>query len=99
MAGQRKRHTPEFKAKVAMEALKEQQTVNEIASKYGVHPGQISQWKKQASEQLVAGFERGAAKKKADEHEALQERLYSQIGQLKVEVDWLKKKSRQLGIL
>ena len=98
MAGQRKKHTPEFKAKVALEAMKEEMTSNQIASKYDVHPAQISQWKKQAQEQLVAGFQRGA-KKKTNEDEALKEKLYSQIGQLTVEVDWLKKKSEQLGIL
>jgi transposase len=98
MAGQWKKHTPEFKAKVAMEALKEELTSNQLASKYDVHPTQISQWKKQAQEQLVAGFQRGA-KKKANEDEALKEKLYAQIGQLKVENDWLKKKSEQLGIL
>ncbi len=96
MAGQRKRHTAEFKAKVALEALREEKTVNQIASEYDVHPGQISQWKKQALEQLVVGFTRKGGKRDQDD-EALKEKLYSQIGQLKVENDWLKKKSVELG--
>jgi len=92
----RKQHTPEFKAKVALEALKEERTVNEIASHYEVHAAQISQWKKQALEQMVQGFTRKNSKNKKDD-EALKEKLYSQIGQLKVENDWLKKKSVELN--
>ena len=92
----RKQHTPEFKAKVALEALKEERTVNEIASHYEVHAAQISQWKKQALEQMVQGFTRKNSKNKKDD-EALKEKLFSQIGQLKVENDWLKKKSVELN--
>lgn len=96
MAGQRKRHTPEFKAKVALEAMKEEKTVAQLASIYEVHSAQISLWKKQALEQLVAGFSRSGGKKDRDDGD-LKEKLYSQIGQLKVENDWLKKKSIELG--
>ena len=92
----RKQHTPEFNAKVALEALKEERTVNEIASHYEVHAAQISQWKKQALEQMVQGFTRKNSKNKKDD-EALKEKLFSQIGQLKVENDWLKKKSVELN--
>ena len=92
----RKQHTPELKAKVALEALKEERTVNEIASHYEVHAAQISQWKKHALEQMVQGFTRKNSKNKKDD-EALKEKLYSQIGQLKVENDWLKKKSVELN--
>ncbi len=91
----RKQHTPEFKDKVALEALKEERTVNEIATHYEVHPAQTSQWKKQALEQLAQGFTRKNSKLKKDD-ESLKEKLYSQIGQLKVENDWLKKKSTEL---
>jgi transposase-like protein len=96
MAGQRKKHTPEFKAKVALEAMKEEKTVNQIASEFDVHPGQISQWKRQALEQMVVGFTRKGGKRDQND-EALREKLYSQIGQLKVENDWLKKKSVELS--
>ena len=92
MAGQRKRISAELKAKVAMEALKDQKSANEIAAKYGVHPVQVSAWKKQALENMASVFGQ-TPDKAAKENEALTERLYSQIGQLKVELDWLKKKS------
>jgi len=89
---QRKKYSAEFKAKVAVEAIKEQRTLNEIASEFGVHPTQISQWKKEAQEGLSGVFS-GAIVHKSEQDEALKEKLYSQIGQLKVEVDWLKKKT------
>jgi transposase-like protein len=88
----RKRHSAEFKAKVALAALKGQQTLNELASLYGVHPVQVAQWKKQAAEGLPEVF----ASRRAgieQEAEALQARLYQEIGQLKVELDWLKRKT------
>jgi transposase-like protein len=89
---QRKRHSAEFKAKVALAALKGQQTLNELASLYGVHPVQVAQWKKQAAEGLPELFigRRTAGEAEA---EALQARLYQEIGQLKVELDWLKRKT------
>jgi len=89
---QRKRHTAEFKAKVALAALKGQQTLNELASLYGVHPVQVAQWKKQAVTGLPEVF---ASRRAAAEQEAevLQARLYQEIGQLKVELDWLKRKT------
>lgn len=93
---QRKRHTPEFKAKVALEAIREQKTSGQIASEFEVHPTQVSQWKKDAIEYLSGAFTDRRSVKNPDE-EALKEKLYSQIGQLKVEVDWLKKKSAQLS--
>src|ERR1700692_2003525 len=94
MMTQRKHYDKEFKAKIAVVALREQQTVNEIASSYGIHPGQVSQWKKQALEQMpslfVDGRENGHSERK---DEALRDQLYQQIGQLKVELDFLKKKT------
>jgi putative transposase len=92
MMVQRKRHTAEFKAKVALAALKGQQTLNELASLYGVHPVQVAQWKKQAAVGLPEVF---ASRRAAleEETEALQARLYQEIGQLKVELDWLKRKT------
>ena len=92
---QRRKHNAEFKAKVALEAIKEQRTINEIASEYGVHPSQISKWKKEAFEGLSGVFS-GTIVRKSEQDEALKEKLYSQIGQLKVEVDWLKKKTGHL---
>ena len=92
MKTRRKRYTAEFKAKVALEAIKGQHTVNEIGSRYGLHPNQVSQWKKQALEQMSEVFSNGRVRKERSEEE-LREKLYQEIGQLKVELDWLKKKS------
>ena len=80
--------------RVALEAIKGQKTANEIASEYGVHPTQIAQWKKQALDELSTVFERSNSER-AKSEEALIASLYQQIGQLKVEVDFLKKKSGQ----
>lgn len=92
MANMRTKRTSEFKAKVALAAIRGDQTVTELASLYKVHPNQITTWKRQAQEQLVAAFENKTSRSaKADE--TLKEELYRQIGQLKVELDWLKKKS------
>jgi putative transposase len=87
---QRKQHSAEFKAKVALEALKGLKTVNELASEHGVHPTQINQWKKQAQEGVSSLFsERRSRQEKSQED--LTASLYQQIGQLTVELDWLKK--------
>jgi transposase-like protein len=92
MASMRTKRTSEFKAKVALAAIRGDQTVSELASLYKVHPNQITTWKRQAQEQLVSAFDSKKAKSsKADEK--LKEELYRQRGQLKVELDWLKKKS------
>jgi transposase-like protein len=92
MARERKSYSGELKAKVALDAIKGQRTVNEIASKYGVHPSQVTQWKKQALEELPQVFSDRRARAQAQQ-EATQAELYQQIGQLKVELDWIKKKS------
>ena len=92
----RKRHGADFKARVALEAIKEQRTVNEIAALYEVHPVQVSQWKKQAREGLADLFSSGRVRDEKDD-EDLRDRLYQEIGQLKVELDWLKKKFRLFG--
>lgn len=91
--------TSEFKAKVAIAALKGHQTVNEIAQEFGVHPTQVNTWKKQLLESSSDVFGKGKQKREADfesERESERESLYSQIGRLKVEVDWLKKKTGHL---
>jgi putative transposase len=90
---QRKRHSAEVKAKVALEAIKGHKTVNEIASEYGVHSTQIAQWKKQALEELPEIFSQ-RRQKGTQQEEALKDALYQQIGQLKVELDRLKKVER-----
>lgn len=89
---QRRHLSAELKAKVALEAIKGHHTVNEIAGRYGVHPNQVSQWKKQAIESLPAAFSDRRARADA-EREEQEAHLYQQIGQLKVELDWVKKKS------
>lgn len=88
----RKRHSPEFKAKVALEALKGVKPLQALAAEAGVHPVQITQWKKRAQELVAEGF-RERRKKDSSQEEKLKEELYKQIGQMKVELDWLKKKS------
>ena len=93
MGTTRKRYDASFKAKVALEAIKGERTISEIASVTGVHPNQISKWKKQALEELPDIFSSGRKKRKQSSEEREAE-LYKQIGQLKVELDWLKKKSK-----
>lgn len=87
----RKQHSSKFKSKVALAAIRGDQTVNQLASIYEVHPTQIHQWKKQALAGLEGVFQGNPVKEQAD-WEAERGRLYQQIGQMKVEVDWLKKK-------
>jgi transposase-like protein len=89
---QRKSYTAEMKAKIAMEAIKGQRTVQEIAGHYGVHPNQVAQWKKLVVENVPKIFQEGRGPGGRAEEE-LKEELYQQIGQLQVELAWLKKKS------
>jgi len=95
MAVHRKRYSAEMKAKIALEAIKGHKTANEIAAEYEVHSTQIAQWKKQALDGLPEVFSLGKSKQEQSE-EALIASLYQQIGQLKVQVDWLEKKSKLL---
>ena len=88
----RKVHSPEFKAKVGLEALKGVKTINEIGQEYEVHPVQVGQWKKAIQEQAKSLFEGKRGPKPVVEHWE-PERLFSEIGKLKMELDWLKKKS------
>jgi len=92
----RRRHDARFKAQVALEALRNQRTLAEIASEYGVHPNQVSTWKRQALEGLPDLFSRHRDRERRDSEE-LQAELYRQIGQLKVELDWLGKKVGHFG--
>ena len=92
MERMRKRYPPSFKAKVALEAIKEQKTSTELASLYEVHPGQIRNWKAVVLKGLLDLFS-DRRKGKEQDNEALIAELYRQIGQQKVDLDWLKKKS------
>ena len=82
--------------KEALEAIRSQNTIAEIASENGVHPSQVNKWKKQVLDSLPGIFSSNHDKSKQDS-EKLQAELYQQIGQLKVELDWLKKKVGYLG--
>jgi transposase len=91
MAGKRKQHTAAFKAQVALAALKADRTVNELAGQYEVHPTLIHTWKKQ----LLAGADQifgNPSKAVAADAEAEKTELFEQIGRLKMELEWLKKK-------
>ena len=93
----RKQFSNEFKAKVALEALKGEKTIAQLSSEYGGHASQINAWKQQVREKRPELFGRSSG---LDEQrrEAEQDRLYQQIGRLQVEVDWLRKKSKALGL-
>ena len=92
----RKKYSKELKARIALDAIKSQKTIAELASEYGVHANQISIWKKQlldaAPDTFTSWKEKGAEKKEIE-----CERLYQKVGQLQIEVDWLKKKTGYLG--
>jgi transposase-like protein len=92
MKRQRRQYSADWKAKVALEAIKGQRTVQEIASHYEVHPTLVTHWKKQLLEGAAEIFSNGK-RLAADADEELKAELYQQIGKLQMEVDWLKKKS------
>jgi putative transposase len=96
MGKTRKSYSSAFKAKVALEVIKKEKTIAQLSSEYGVHANQINQWRKRLLEELPEIFSKKRQKKEKDT-EDLQDELYRQIGQLKVELDWLKKKSKQLS--
>lgn len=91
----RRKHSAVFKARVSLVALEGRETISEIASKYGIHPNQVSKWKSQAEELLKTGFSRKDQSTQIKEKDYLIEDLYRKIGKLEYSLDWLKKK---LGI-
>lgn len=97
MKAKRRRHDGAFKARVALEAIKETKTIHEIAKDNDVHPTQVTDWKKTLVENIAGVFENSKRTGKED-FERERERLHSKIGQLTVEVDFLEKKSKQLGL-
>lgn len=92
MANVRKRHTAEFKAKVAVEAIRQQKTANELTVEYGIHSTQINTWKKQALAAIPEAFSGNRVKEREGQQGEIDE-LHRQIGQLIAEREWLKKKS------
>lgn len=92
----RKKHSKELKAQIALDAIKGQKTMAELASEYGVHANQISRWKKQLLDASADIFTRGKDKE-AEQKEVERDRLFKKVGQLQLEVDWLKKKTGYLG--
>ena len=97
MKNKRKRHDSQFKARVALEALKGLKTVQQIAKEFGIHPGQVSDWKKQLSEQAGSVFE-GGKSREVEDFDKEREGLHSKIGELTVQLDFVVKKSKQLGV-
>jgi transposase-like protein len=92
MSQKRRRHGAEFKFQVALEAAKELQTLNELGSEFGVHPNQVSAWKRELLDHGASLFSSANARQQR-EQEALQAQLYEQIGRLQMELEWLKKKA------
>ena len=92
----RKRYDKEFKAKVALEALKGEKTMQELAIMYSVHPNMIALWKRQLMENAAALFEKEGKNKATEEATRQKDELFKQIGQLQVENEYLKKKYKQL---
>ena len=98
MRSERRRHEPEFKARVALEALKGLKPIQQIAKDFDVHPMQVSDWKRAMMEGASGIFGAGREKAEAEDFERQRDELHAKIGQLTIEVDFLRKKSKQLGL-
>jgi len=96
MGGKRRRFSAAFKAKVALEAVRGEKTIAQLSSEFGVHGNQIRKWRRQLLDELPKIFTDGRKRSEKDSEELTAE-LYRQIGQLKVELDWLKKKASMLS--
>jgi len=94
----RRTYTPEEKANIVLQLLREEKTLSQIASETRIHPTVLARWKAEAIDNLPSLFKRGASEieKMRKQHEAEKEELTRQIGQLTIEVNWLKKKSAEL---
>ena len=98
MANKRKQYSAQFKAKVALAAIRGEKTIAELASQYEIHPTMINNWKRQLLEGAGEIFEQGNSSAAAGDQQAQIDELYRQIGQLKVERDFLASRSAQLGL-
>jgi transposase len=93
----RKRHDPQFKARVALEALKGIKTAQQIATEFGIHPGQVTDWKTLLSKHAQNVFE-NSRQRETEDFSAERTDLHSKIGELTVQLDFVVKKSKQLGV-
>jgi len=88
----KRQHSPEFKTNVVLEVLKQEETISQICSKFSIHPTQARRWKDHVLEVIKQSFNGKTIETQLAEKDQLIEELYRQIGQLKVKLDWLKKK-------
>ena len=98
MKAKRRKHEPEFKARVALKALKGVQTIQQIPKNFDIHPMQVTEWKKAMTAGASGVFGPGRDKAETEDFERQRDELHAEIGQLTVEVDSLRKKSKQLGL-
>jgi len=98
MKAKRRRHEPEFKARVALEAIKGIKTIQQIAKDFDVHPVQVSDWKKTMLEGASDVFTSGKSKNKSGDFEKERSKLHAKIGEQAIALDFLTKKSKQLGL-
>jgi transposase-like protein len=96
MGKKRNNYSAQLKFQVALEAVKGLKTINQIGSEHGVHPNLVSQWKRQLLEAGAGVFSQGASKRRS-EQQAQESELYEQIGRLKMELEWLKKKAARFS--
>ncbi len=96
MTTTRKQYSAKFKARVAIEAIRGEKTLNQLGSQYGVHPVQIAHWRKTALDRVQDLFLDGRKRAKDAESESDRDALYEEIGRLKVELDFVKKKAGML---